>query len=308
MDELLRRLSLIAALALGGPALAAEPLSMRQIAPAVFAYEGVTALMTRENQGAIANIGFVVGTQAVAVIDTGGSVAEGERLLAAIHAATDRPVRYVINTHVHPDHLFGNAAFAAPGVIFVGHKNLPRALAARGSFYLGSFRESMGAALLAGVRLIPPTLLVDGEMELDLGGGKLRLRAWPASHTDADLTVFDEVSGILFAGDLVVLHHVPVLDGSLLGFYAAMDELARIPARLVVPGHGPAVADWPGALSAQKAYFERLGVDLRAMIKRGESVAVAAEQAGQSEKGKWALFDDYNARNATAGFAELEWE
>ena len=305
MDGLCRALAL--ALALAGPALAAEPLPMRQIAPGVFAFEGVTALMTRENQGAIANIGFVVGSEAVAVIDTGGSVAEGERLLAAIHAATDLPVRYVINTHVHPDHLFGNAAFAAPGAIFVGHRNLPRALAARGSFYLGSFRASMGAELLANVRLIPPTLLVDGEMALDIGG-TLRLRAWPTSHTDADLTVFDEASGILFAGDLVVLHHVPVLDGSLLGFYAAMDELAKIPARLVVPGHGPVVADWPGALSAQKAYFERLGVDLRAMIKRGESVAVAAEQAGQSEKGKWALFEDYNARNATAGFAELEWE
>jgi quinoprotein relay system zinc metallohydrolase 2 len=191
--------------------------------------------------------------------------------------------------------------------VFVGHRNLPRALAARGQFYLDAFRRIMGDSLMNEVRIIPPTLLVDDTIRLDLGSRILVLRAWPAAHTDHDLTVFDDQTRTLFAGDLVFLAHIPVLDGSIRGWLTAISELSHLAAQRVIPGHGP-VSEWPAALDDQRRYLLTLSSDVRVLIARGAPITAAANSAAASERSQWQLFDDYNARNATAAFSEIEWE
>ena len=217
----------VAALLLSAPsALAQEmPLRMTLVAPGVFVRAGLIEDIAQENAGRIANIGFIVGDASVAVIDTGSSMREGEALLAAVRAATDKPVRYVINTHMHPDHILGNAAFEGLSATFAGHRKLPGAMQSHGEFYLKNFLRLIGPEALTGTRIVPPTLLVSDTAEIDLGGRVLDLKAWPTAHTDNDLTVIDRKTGTLFAGDLVFMQHLPVLDGSIKGWIAVMQDL-----------------------------------------------------------------------------------
>lgn len=287
-----------------------QPLDVREIAPGVYAHQAPITAMDAASGGDISNNGFIVGDDAVAVIDTGGAPIIGERLKRAIEKITDKPIRYVINTTEHPDYIFGNAAFAGPGITFVGHRNLPRSIAVRGPHYIQTLRRDMGETLTKGIKLVPPTLLVDvgKDTKLDLGHRVIDLRAWPMMATDCNLTIFDEKTATLLTGDLVYLQHVPVIDGSVLGWLKAMPELAAIPARLAVPGHGPVGADWPQALAAEEAYLTKLTADLRGLIQKGADINQAAQAAGQSESSKWRLFGIYNPRNATAAYAELEWE
>lgn len=290
-------------LASAGPA----GLPVSEVAPGIFVHLGAMELMNRDNEGAIANIGFIVGNDGVAVIDTGGSAAEGEQLLAAIKRRTDKPVRYVINTHAHPDHVFGNSAFLGTGVEFVGSSRMPGALATRGPHYLEGFRHSMGDELINAIRLVPATRLVETRLELDLGSRTLLLQAWPTAHSDNDLTVLDERSGTLFAGDLDFVGHIPVVDGSLLGWLRVIEQLRDIPARRVVPGHG-AVSEWPAALADEQRYLQKLLADVRSLVAKGTPIGTAAATAAASERPHWRLFDEYNARNATAAYSEVEWE
>lgn len=286
-------------------------LPVTEIAPGNYVYSGPHSEATSENLGAIANIGFVVGQKCVAVIDTGGSRVAGLRLREAIAKVSDLPICYVINTHMHPDHVFGNAAFFDDGEggcpTVVGHAKLAPALARRQRGYLARIQQELGEAA-AGTRVVLPTMAIADSAEIDLGGRKLLLKAWPTAHTDNDLTVFDPTTRTLWAGDLLFVERIPALDGSLRGWLKVLADIRLLDPARIIAGHGQADQNWRPALGRLEAYLSALLSETRAAIKARRTIAQAAAEVGVGERGRWLLFDDYHRRNVTAAYAELEWE
>ena len=287
--------------------LAVEPLSISEIAPGIYFHQSAQHWPDRHNHGEIANLGFIIGDKCVAVIDTGGNPQQGIALRNAIRQTTAKPVCYVINTHVHPDHIYGNSAFKQPGVQFVGHYKLARAMAGRGDHYLGRAAEVLDIHVNQD-KIIPPDLQVKDRMTLNLGNRELLLTAHPTAHTDNDLSIYDPSTNTLWLADLLFLEHIPVIDGSIKGWLAELDKLERQNYRLVIPGHGTPVRNWPAAMLPQKAYLSDLAAELRGMIKQGKTLEQAVAQAGWSAKEHWRLYEEFHRKNITIAYAELEWE
>lgn len=286
---------------------AGPPLNLQEVAPGIYVHQGLHQLPDSHNRGEIANIGFIVGERCVAVIDSGGSPEQGQALKAAVVERTAIPICYVINTHVHPDHIYGNLAFRQAGVSFIGHHKLGQAMAMRAPFYREKAERDLGFRL-GPEHFVPPDRGVEGTLDLDLGGRTLLLTAYPTAHTDNDLSVYDRKTETLWTGDLLFMGHLPVIDGSLNGWLKVIDKLRGVEAKRAIPGHGPVSADWPAALAAEERYLRQLQTEIRAALKAKRTMEQAMATVGQSVRGDWQLFDEFHKRNVATAFAELEWE
>jgi len=283
--------------------------ALDEIVSGVFVHTGKPLPLDAPAHDDIANIGFVVGTRCVAVIDTGGSVRIGRALRAAIRQRTGLPLCYVINTHVHVDHVLGNVVFKQDAPSFIGHEGLTAAMVRSRDFFLRNYADDLDA---------PPTpeqivgpergVHVGADLTLDLGGRRLTLHAWPKAHTDCDLTVYDDKSNTLWTGDLLFRERLPALDGSAKGWLAAIDELARQQPKWVVPGHGGVTRDLGAALAPERRYLQALVSGVREEIAQGKSMEDAIQHVGISEKPGWLLWDATHPHNVARVYQELEWE
>jgi len=295
--------------ALAGPGLSAAEagFNLTELRPGVYLHAGRQVALDGPGHDDIANIGFIVGTRCVAVIDTGGSARIGRALRAAIAARTSTPICYVINTHVHVDHVLGNAAFKRDEPSFVGHARLGEAMLRSTQFFLTHFAGDFDAPPTAN-QIIAPDRVVEREMVLDLGQRRIALRAWPTAHTDCDLTVYDERTGALWTGDLLFRERLPALDGSVKGWLAALDELARLRVKLAIPGHGPVTGDLPAALVPERRYLQMLVDGVRSELAQGKPLQDAVAHVADSEKPHWLLWEGVQQRNVARAYEELEWE
>jgi len=287
-----------------------ENYSVSEVSAGIFYHQGTHEDPTEANIGAIANVGFIIGERCVAIIDSGGSYLEGTYLRRAVRMHTDLPICYVINSHVHPDHMLGNAAFKADSPQFIGHEKLPAAIAARQDYFAKTFKETLGKAYL-GTEFISPTLIVsiDQPITIDLGNRLLTLTAYSTSHTDNDLTVLDNTTKTLWTGDLLFMSRIPALDGSINGWLTTMTKLQSMDLDFVIPGHGKAGSkEWQQGLLAQIKYFTVLRNEIREIISNMGTIEEATQTVGLQEANNWELFQLYHRRNITSSFVELEWE
>ncbi|WP_207470902.1 quinoprotein relay system zinc metallohydrolase 2 [Paracoccus fontiphilus] len=291
------------------PAADLPALPVRQVADGVHVHLGPVAQFEDSPDGWIANLGFVIGPDSIAVIDAGASRAQGQALFAAIRRISDKPISHLVITHMHPDHAFGAEVFREAGAAILGHERLADALQGRGRTYLDNLTRLYGPGPMIGTRVVLPDKAVGGSLDIDLGGRVLSLTAAPPAHSDNDLTVLDRATGTLFAGDLVFRDLTPIVDGSLPGW---LDWMA-VPqdAGAIVPGHGPVAQNWDEAVSAQRDFLTALHRATREALDAGLPMSEgvpAIVDALAPLAGRWKSFPESVARDATAAFKELEWE
>lgn len=288
------------------PATAAN-ISLQNLGNGIYVHHGVHEDIAEGYHGDICNLSFIVGSKGVAVIDTGGSLKTGQQLKAAIRQITHLPILYVINTHVHPDHIFGNAAFISEKPEFVGHAKLADAMERRKENYARINNSWLGEDAI-GSDIIKPTISVGSTLQLDLGDRTLHLQAHPVAHTNTDLTIIDSKTATLWSGDLLFVERTPSIDGDIKGWLAVIDELKKLDIKQVVSGHGDAGKNWKTAFENEQRYLSTLLNDVRNSIKKGEVMESAMNTAAANEKDKWVLFNIVNRRNVNNIYPGLEWE
>ena len=244
-------------------------LTPRQIAEDTWLLEGSTDNSARGNGGNIVNSAFIVTASGVVVIDSGPSKRYGEALRQAIAATTEQPVIELLLTHHHPDHVLGNQAF---GDVPIG------ALAATGEL-LREQGEAMAENLyrlvgdwMRGTEVVLPNRVLEPGM-LEVGGHRLRLLGL-SGHTGADLAIFDETTGVLFAGDLVFHDRALTTPNSpgLEVWLKDLDTLQALPWKQVVPGHGPVASD-DRPFAQMRDYLGWLDGLMRDGAARGDDMA-----------------------------------
>ncbi|WP_242402278.1 quinoprotein relay system zinc metallohydrolase 2 [Methylophilus sp. OH31] len=285
----------------------ADDFELKQIADGIYVHHGKHLDIDDGYQGDICNLSVVVGRDAIAVIDSGGSKHTGEQLLQAIKTISPLPIRYVINTHVHPDHTYGNAAFQNGTTHFIGHDKLANTMLLRKEQYEKLNARLLGEAGKASTTVTPDTAVHD-QLTLDLGGRTLQLQAQTVAHTHTDLTVLDSKTNTLFTGDLLFAQRTPVVEGDIKGLITTLERMNQSHYALIVPGHGLESADQPTIIGNELRYLNLLLADVRNSIKKGISMEQTMDSAAASEHDKWQLFDIANRRNVNVIYPQLEWE
>ncbi len=312
-----------------------RPLPVYRVAPDTYLFFGNIAILDAHNRGFNANAGFVVTPAGVVVIDALGTPRLGRRIIATIRLLTDRPIRYVIITHNHPDHAYDVAAFRTlPGVQIIAHTGsldyLHSAVMERSVVYR---RELLGTDM-DGFAPVEPDIRIGGErfasMRLSLGGMHFDIYNAGRHHSYGDLVVHQldprldtdyrqgtdtatglatARGGVVWVADLAFNQRTTFMgDGDSAQAIAAQDWLLKrfAQARLMIPGHGSAQrASFP-MVARTRDYMQRLRTEMAAAVEEMVPLQDAVEQSDFADWHAVRLYRENHRANANFVYREME--
>ncbi len=245
-----------------------------------------------------ANAGIVIGRDGILVIDTLISAKEAQRFIADIRKVSDKPIKYVVDTHYHLDHSFGNSEFARLGATIISQANDRDNLAKKGEASLKHARDyGLTEADLAGTVITRPTLTFTDRMSIDLGGETVELIYVAPSHTEGSLLVYLPRHKILFTGDILFTDFHPYMgDGDIAGWVKNLDFILGLDVTTIIPGHGPLSSKKD--IAEMKAYIQLFDKKARELaLKTQDADRIAAELKKllpAKSQGEWMIA--YNVR------------
>jgi cyclase len=270
--------------------------------------DGVYAALGEDGGAAGSNAGFVVGSKGVAVIDTFTTIAAAKDLLAEIRKITNLPIKYVINTHYHLDHVGGNAVFAEAGATIIAQQNVLGWERTENLKFFGADPKPERRALVEA--LVLPNKTYSDKLDLNLGDRMLKVR-FMLGHTGGDSVVFvsDKGRDIVFGGDIIWHKHLPnLIDASTEPWIATLDKLlADHPAATFVSGHGGLataadVKDFRDYLAALRTDIAKAQTE----GKTGDDLVAVVTAELKPTYGTWGFFNYFIKLDITFTAAELK--
>lgn len=281
--------SVLSLLVLFNCAFAAERLT--KIAENVYAY--VDTKDSSKNNSFGANAGIIIGKDGIVVVDTMISAKEAKRFIRDIRAISRKPVRYVVNTHYHLDHSFGNSEFAKLGAVIIAQENAGKAMEKSAGETLKNIKGyGFTPEDMKGTKVALPVLTYSDRMTIDIGGQKVELIHARYSHTDGDTLVYLPDRKVLFAGDILFTNYHPFIgEGNIEEWAKELDEIKSMDVEKIIPGHGP--VSGKNDLDDMKGYillFDQKAKELASQSNDVQKITAAIQgMLPQRPEGAWLI-------------------
>jgi glyoxylase-like metal-dependent hydrolase (beta-lactamase superfamily II) len=285
-------------------------LTPRQISTHGWFFQGESGMAGAQNKGFMSNAGFVVTNDGVVVFDALGTPALGRAMLEAIRKVTPQPVKRVIVSHYHADHIYGLQAFKADGAQIWAHRKAQLYLSsAVASERLAQRRVDLYPWVDEETVVVPPDLWLDGDTSFRMGGITFDLVYSEGAHSPEDLMMYVREDQLLFAGDLIFAGRVPYVgNADSAGWLKAMDKMIALHPTAVVPGHGPASRDVERDLVLTRDYLMYLRAAMGGAVRDLEPFDDAYARTDWSRFRSLPAFEQANRQNAYGTYLLMEQE